>query len=93
MAAALGFAAGEEKEGEREQVVEGGVFMLRGGPGSEGAVVEAPRRRRSWRQCCHCRHRKKKGGVVGPPCQGFFFFLFFRISSRVLYLIEAFKHF
>ena len=57
----LGFAARGEKEEEREQQVAEGVFMLQGGPGSEGAAVEVPRRRRSWRECYHCRHREKEG--------------------------------
>ena len=68
--------------------------MLQRGARREGAAVEAPRRRRSWRQCYHCRRREKKEGrdwPVRPPCQGSLHFPIFRNSSMVFYLIEAFN--
>ena len=52
----LGFAAGEEKEGEREQDVAEELLILQRGARREGGSEGRPRRRRSWRQCSHCRH-------------------------------------
>ena len=57
-ASGLGFAAGEEKEGERERQVAEGVLCLQGGPGSEGTAVASTAARRSWRQCLPCCDRE-----------------------------------
>ena len=57
-----------KKDGEEEKVAAGCSLSSRGGQGREEAAVEATWRRRSWRQCIHCRHRRKK--LTGrAPCQ------------------------
>ena len=84
MAAARVRVAARGKEGVEEQVVAGRPLMLQGGPGREGAAVEATAARRSWRQCFHCRHRKKKEGerpTGGSLCQGFSIFCFSEIPG------------
>ena len=74
MAAARVRLAALGVEGEEEQVVAGRPLMLQGGPGREGAAVEATVARRSWRQCFHCRHRE--GTDRGTPLSAISLFLF-----------------
>ena len=82
MARAARVSATGKKEGEEEQVVAGSLFILQGGPWSEGAVVEAVVGRGH--------------GARDPPvatvtkvltgeahCQGFILFPFSRKTSRV----------
>ena len=83
----------EEKEGEEEQVVEGGLFILQEGGQARGERGEGTGARRPWRQCFPWRHSERGKMTGGSPLSGIYLFPFFRIFSRVLYLIEAFKHF
>ena len=67
--------AGEEKGGEEEQVVEGVVLCLQGGPWSEEGAGEATGARRPWRQCFSWRHSEGRDDRW-VPLSGIFLFLF-----------------
>ena len=80
--APLGLAAGGEKEGRREQVVEGVSFILQGGPGCEGSGGGGRGGARPWRQGFPCRHSDDPDR--GAPLSGFFPFFFFQKFQRAL---------
>ena len=88
--ALLGLAAGGEKEGRREQVVEGVSFILQGGPGCEGSGGGGRGGARPWRQGFPCRH-SDDADRGGPTVRVFPFFLFPEIPEGFRYLIGAFK--
>ena len=81
-----------EKRGEERQQVGRGLLILQGGPGARGAAVEAVVGRGHGASSFPVA-TGKGDDKWGPSVRILFFSLFFRISSRVLHLIEASNHF
>ena len=70
-----------EKGGKEEQVVEGGLFNLQGGPGREGSGGGGRGGARPWRQGSHCRHRDDGADRWVPSVRVLSFSIFQKIQK------------